>query len=118
ELYDPTVLRTLFLTFENEDWEQELEAFNNTDVEVPATLVVDGKTYEQVGVHFRGQSSYMMVPRGYIRSLNLSVDAILEDQRLYGHRTLNLLNANGDASLMSSILYSNIARQHIPAPRV
>ena len=30
-------LRTLFLQFENADWEQELAAFNNTDVEVPAT---------------------------------------------------------------------------------
>src|SRR5215207_2114734 len=27
-LYDPRVLRTIFLQFENEDWEQELTAFN------------------------------------------------------------------------------------------
>ena len=56
-LYEPTVLRTLFLTFENKDWEQELQDFHGTDVEVPATLVVDGKTYPNVGVHFRGMSS-------------------------------------------------------------
>ena len=31
-------LRTIFLQFENADWEQELAAFNNTDVEVPATV--------------------------------------------------------------------------------
>ena len=30
-------LRTIFLQFENADWEQELAAFNNTDVEVPAS---------------------------------------------------------------------------------
>src|SRR5687767_9944004 len=56
-LYDPTALRTIFLTFENADWEKELEAFNNTDVDVPAKAIVDGKTYEGVGVHFRGASS-------------------------------------------------------------
>ena len=39
-LYDPGTVRTLFLTFEASDWEDELAAFNNTDVDVPATLVV------------------------------------------------------------------------------
>ena len=39
-------------------------AFYGTDVEVPATVVVDGKTYRDVGVHFRGKSSYRMVPEG------------------------------------------------------
>ena len=57
-LYDTSVMRTLFLTFENEDWEKELEDFHGTDVDVPATLMVDGKTYPNVGVRFRGQSSY------------------------------------------------------------
>ena len=32
-LYEPSVLRTLFFEFENEDWEQELEDFHGTDVE-------------------------------------------------------------------------------------
>jgi hypothetical protein len=63
-LYDLKTLRTVFLQFENADWEQELAAFNDTDVEVPATAIVDGKTYKDVGVHFRGMSSYMMVPGG------------------------------------------------------
>jgi hypothetical protein len=34
-LYDQSVLRTLFFQFENDDWEKEMMAFNNTDVEVP-----------------------------------------------------------------------------------
>src|SRR5262249_50821532 len=42
-LYDPAVLRTLFFEFENADWEAELADFHNTDVEVPATLIVDGQ---------------------------------------------------------------------------
>ena len=32
--------------------------FYRTDVEVPAKLTVDGKTYAEVGVHFRGASSF------------------------------------------------------------
>src|SRR5262245_34158000 len=34
-LYDKTTLRTMFLTFENRDWADELAAFYRTDVDVP-----------------------------------------------------------------------------------
>lgn len=117
DLYDLGVLRTLFFEFESEDWEKELEDFNNTDVEVPARLVVDGRTIDGVGVHFRGASSYFMIPAGSKRSLNVAIDHGDPDASLGGYRTLNLLNANGDPSLMSSVLYSHVARPHIPAPK-
>ena len=117
-LYDPSSLRTIFLQFENADWEKELAAFHNTDVEVPAAAIVDGRTYQNVGVHFRGMSSYMMVPEGLKRSLNLSFDFVDEKQELEGYRTLNLLNANGDPTFVRGMLYSEIARQYIPAPKM
>jgi hypothetical protein len=116
-LYDSKTLRTIFLRFENPDWEQELAAFNNTDVEVPATVVVDGKTYKDVGVHFRGASSFMMVPEGSKRSLNLAFDFVDKRQTLGGYRTLNLLNANGDPTFMRAVLYARIANAYIPAPK-
>ena len=116
-LYEPAALRTIFLQFESPDWEQELAAFNNTDVEVPATAIVDGKTYKDVGVHFRGASSFMMVPDGLKRSLNLSFDFV-HDQNVGGYRTLNLLNAASDPTFVRAALYSDIARSYVPAPRV
>jgi hypothetical protein len=117
-LYDLGTLRTLFLQFESPDWEQELEDFNNTDVEVPATMVVDGKTYRDVGVHFRGASSFMMTPAGFKRSLNLSVDFVHDAQQLDGYRTLNLLNAANDPTFLRAVLYTEIARSYIPTPRM
>ncbi|WP_315854033.1 CotH kinase family protein [Roseiconus nitratireducens] len=116
-LYDLGVFRTVFIDFENDDWESELEGFHGTDVDVPATVTVDGQTYQGVGLRFRGMSSYGMVPAGYKRSLNLSVDMIDDDQRLMGYRTLNLLNGSGDDSMLSTVLYSHIARKYIPAPQ-
>ena len=118
ELYDPSVLRTFFFEFENDVWEKELELFKPTDIEVPAKLTVDGKKYTNVGVSFRGSSSFFMVPTGSKRSLNVSMDFIDDDQRLYGYKSLNLLNCNGDPSMMSSLLYSYIASQRIPTPKV
>lgn len=115
-LYDDRTLRTLFLTFETSDWEAELTAFYNTDVEVPATLIVDGRTYPNVGVHYRGASSFFMVPAGYKKSLNLTMDLVDEAQTLHGYRTLNLNNANGDPSLLRAVVYEHIASQYIPTP--
>ncbi|MFM7051860.1 MAG: CotH kinase family protein [Planctomycetota bacterium] len=116
-LFAPEAVRTVFLEFDVPNWEEELELFHNTDADVPATMTVDGRRYEGVGVHFRGASSYMMVPRGSKRSFNIAVDHTDGDARLYGQNTLNLLNANGDASMMSSVLYAHLAAPHIPAPR-
>lgn len=116
-LYDTGTLRTIFLRFENDDWADELAAFYNTDVEVPATVVVDGLTYQDVGVHFRGASSYMMVGASSKKSLNLSFNFVHDGQRLRGYRTLNLLNGNGDPSFVRTVLYSEIAGHYLPTPR-
>jgi spore coat protein CotH len=59
----------------------------------------------------------MMVPKGFKRSFGVSIDLVDPGQRLYGYKSLNLLNGNGDASMMSTVLYSEIANQHIPAPK-
>ena len=117
-IYDTATMRTMFLQFADEDWEDELAAFHNTDVEVPATMVVDGRTYKDVGVHFRGASSFMMVPEGLKRSLNVSTDFAVEDQELGGYRTFNLLNANNDPTFLRAFLYTEIARKYIPVPKM
>ncbi len=116
-LYDPLTLRTFFLEFEDADWEKELADFKNTDVDVPAKLTVDGKTYPDVGVHFHGMSSYMMVGEGQKRSLVLSLDFIHKDQQFGGYRTLNLLNSHEDPTFLRTVLSLQIARAYLPAPK-
>ena len=115
-LYESNVLRTLFFEFENADWEAELQEFHNTDVDVLASLTVDGKKYEHVGMRFRGMSSFGMVPAGSKRSFNVSMDLANPKQRLHEYKTLNLLNSHEDGSFMSTVLYSRIARRHLAAP--
>jgi spore coat protein CotH len=116
-LYDAHVLRTLFFVFENQDWEQELEDFHGTDVEVPAQLTVDGRTYPNVGVRFRGMSSYRSAPRGKKRSLNVTLDLVDRRQRLLGYKSLNLLNSSEDPSFLHTVLFDRVARHYLPAPQ-
>jgi hypothetical protein len=115
-LYRPSVLRTLFLDFEDQDWEKELADFYRTDVEVPADLLVDGRMFEGVGARFRGASSFFTVGEGWKRSLNLALESA-GDQKLHGQRTLELLNAHRDPTFARTFLYSRIARRYLPAPR-
>lgn len=116
-LYDPDTLRTLFLDFEDENWERELMAFKFTDIQVPATLTVDGKTYKDVAVKFRGNSSFFMVPEGQKHSLNISLDEYVKGQSLMGYTSLKLLNSHADPSFLHAVLYLEAARELMPAPK-
>jgi hypothetical protein len=116
-LYEMSAVRTFFLEFEDADWEKELSEFKMTDVEVPAKLTVDGKVYPDVGVRFRGMSSFMMVGDGRKRSFNLSLDSVHKEQNFGGYRTINLLNSHEDPTFLRSILSYEIARAYIPAPK-
>lgn len=117
-LYDPSTLHTLFLEFDEPDWEKQMVAFNNTDVDVEANLRIDGKEYENIGVHFRGASSFNQgVSDGFKRSLNLSIDWDKAKQDVKGYNTLNLLNAHVDPSFLRTVLYQHIMREYIPAPK-
>jgi hypothetical protein len=115
--YEPAALRTIFIDFVRPDWEQQLAARYRTGVDMPATVTIDGKVYKDVGVRFRGNSSFRQVPAGYKRSLNVSLDAVHAEQEVGGYRTLNLLNANGDPTFVRTVLYSAIARRYGPAPQ-
>ena len=114
-LYHEGTLRTLFITTKDDEWKEEMEAFYRTDVAVPADLIVDGKLYKDVGLKYRGNSSYFSVSPDLKRSINLYIDHKHDGQKLLGYKTLNLLNSNSDPTFMREVIYSHIARNYIPA---
>ena len=115
KLYDEGTLRTLFITFKDDEWKEEMEVFYRTDVAVPADLIVDGKLFKDVGLKYRGNSSFRSVSPDLKRSMNLYIDHKHSDQKLLGYKTLNLLNSNSDPTFMREVIYSHVARDYIPA---
>lgn len=113
-LYHGGTLRTFFIDFDKDDWNTELAAFYRTDVEVPATVTVDGKEYKDVGIAYRGNSSYFGVG-GKKKSWNLRFDAVHDGQNIYGYRTLNLLNGHSDPSFLRAVMYMHVSRDYMPA---
>ncbi|MBL8750070.1 MAG: CotH kinase family protein [Planctomycetes bacterium] len=116
-LFDPDCVRTFFLDFPDADWFDELTAFYRTDVAIPAKVTVDGRVYEDVGLGFRGNTSYQMA-RGRKKSFDLAFDFVHEDQNLLGFRNLDLLNSHEDPSFLREAIHGEIANRFFPAPRV
>lgn len=116
-LFDLGIVRTWFLELPGDDWFAELSDFYRTDVAVPAKVTVDGRTFDGVGVRFRGNTSFAMAP-GRKKSFDLQFDFVDARQRVLGVRNLDLLNCNGDPSSLREVLHGWIANQFFAAPRV
>jgi hypothetical protein len=117
DFYDEGTLRTLQLEFSDRSWWSRLRASSDTDENVVGTLIVDGVTYEGVGVRIRGMTSDMMTEGSQKKSFNIEIDYTVEDQRLMGYKTLNLINSYDDPTFMREMLYSNTCRRQIPSAR-
>ena len=90
--YDAVVLRTIFIQFPAPNWEALLEPNYRRDIDVPAVVTIDGSAYRDVGVRFRGNSSYRMVPSGFKRSLNqalIEADVKADGRKLYSVDAFN-----------------------------
>ena len=117
-LYDRDALRTLFLEFEHADWEQELDAFYHTDVEV-------------AGVSGRGRqddtatsASASAVTTRSPPCRRAQAAAVAEDgfrarrSASAGHRSLQPAQLEPRPDVSShAVLYLDIAREYIPRQR-
>lgn len=115
DLYDPTVLRTLNLTFHDANWLQLLRSNYVSETYILADLEVDGTSYPDVGVRIRGNTSYSALPTGSEKfSLKVKLDQTHEGQTLLGYKTLNLNNGFHDPTFLREVVYNNYVAQFIP----
>ena len=60
-LYDKTVIRNVYLDFAQSDYWTQLTNNYASETDIPATMIIDGQTYADVGVRFRGNTSYTTI---------------------------------------------------------
>lgn len=117
DLYDIEVIRDVYLTFNQPNWWQLLLQNYAPEINIPADMRVDGVTYQNVGVRFRGNTSYFQLPpSSEKKSLNIETDAYVPGQDLYGYEHLNLNNGFHDPTFLREFLTYWVMRQHGPAP--
>lgn len=122
DLYEPSVVRDVYLSFSQTNWWSQLTTNYASDTNLAATLVVDGITYPNVGVRFRGNTSYTMLPtqpnQGWEKkSFNIEMDWLVPGQDIYGYDHLNLNNGFHDPTFLREFLTYYVMRRHGVAPK-
>ena len=83
-----------------------------------ASLTTDGKTIEQVGLRYKGNSTYVRASRNLKRSLKVDIDRLDDAARFHGLKSLTLSNGVMDPSQSREALaYSIYRAAGVPAPR-
>ncbi len=114
-LYDATQVRVFQLWFSQPDYWQQLKNNYASKTDLPAMLIADGDTFPNVGVRFKGQTSYSQAQTSDKKSFNITMDYADTTQNLMGYETINLNNAFQDASFMREVAFLHLIRQHVPA---
>jgi len=129
DLYDDTVYRSMEIIFDDADWNQQLRDNWQTNdstgenIYVVADLIVydsptdtTGTTYPDVGVQYKGNSSYWFV-NGLKKPYKITMDAFVDDQELYGHSKVTLNNGIFDPTKIREVIAYKIIGEFMPAPR-
>ena len=134
-LYSEFSIDTIFLYFDQVDyWEQMTDNYCDK-INISATMIYKGEEFMEVGVRFKGQTSYFNTngdngggggpggggPGGSVdtdkKSFNITLDWI-NDQDIDGYETLNLNNCYQDPSFLREFIFEKLSRNYIPAIKV
>ena len=80
-----------------------------------ADLVIDGISYDSVGVRYKGYSS-ASVDR-IKNPFNIKLDYSIEDQNHLGYKKIKLANSYQDPSFIREVLSYEITSNYMPAPK-
>ena len=117
DFYDEATLRTIELTFSQPDYWNQLIANKAAEIDISADLTIDGVTYPNVGVRFKGNSSYNSIPWSQKKSFKITMDSFVANQELMGYDKINLNNGFHDPTFMREVLSYNVLRRYMPASK-
>ncbi|MEN6446024.1 MAG: CotH kinase family protein [Candidatus Cloacimonas sp.] len=115
DFYDMGTVNTIQLFFTQSNWDQILDQlYAAGEDRLIGTAIINGVTYDSVGVRYKGNSSYSANRNK--NPFNIKVDHIIEDQLIDGkYGTIKLANGFSDPSLVRETLSYEIARKYMPA---
>jgi hypothetical protein len=118
DFYDMDTVRDVYLTFSQANYWTLLTNNYTSRTNIAADMTVDGRTYPNVGVRFRGNTSYTMLPSGsQKRSFNVELDWMVQSQDIYGYDSLNFNNGFHDPTFLREAMTYYTMRQHGVAPK-
>ncbi|GBC61925.1 T9SS C-terminal target domain-containing protein [Desulfonema ishimotonii] len=115
DFYAIDTVNTISVTFSESNWDRLLDDLYAAGEggRLVGTAVINGVTYEGVGVRYKGNSTYSA--ERIKNPLNIKLDYTNEDQAIDGYGTLKLANVYKDPSFVRETLSYEIARKYMPA---
>ncbi len=115
-LFGAAQIHDVYVNFSQTGWWDSLTANYTADIYMRAQVIIDGITYDSVGVKFKGNSSYNNP--GIKKSLKIGMDQYTAGQGHDGLTKFNLNNNFKDPSFMREKLMCDFANQMgMPCPR-
>jgi len=116
DLYDVNNLVTIEIAFTQANWDQILDTYyaNGLDERLLATVVINGQSFDSVGVKYKGNSTYN--PNNTKNPFNLKLDEFI-NQDYHDYKVLKLSTGDKDPSFVREVLGYEIARKYMDAPQ-
>jgi hypothetical protein len=113
--YDPYTIEDIRIYFASANWDATLDAaVINETYTIADSVVINGQVFTQVGVKYKGNSSYNANrPKN---PFHIKLDYVL-DQDYQGYEDLKLNNGFSDPSMMREISSYKILRQYMDGPK-
>lgn len=113
-VYDKTSVEDVNLIFSQTNYWTLLTNNYSTETSIPANMVYRGVTYPNVGVRFRGNTSYTQIGNSQKKSFGIETDFVNPDLKIFGYNDLKFNNAHQDPTFMREVLYNRMARKYTP----
>ena len=118
-LYDAKTIKEIRLSFPRSDWSKFLDSSKQkgSEARLKGTMTLDGQKYQDIGVRYKGNSSYFGSLKKGIAKLPLNVKLDKSKKIEDKYEALKLSNINRDASFLREALSYEIARTYMFAPQ-
>ena len=118
-IFDEDSLRTINLQFNMPSYHSYLvnSWYYSPSERIPATLTLNGFTYDSVGVRYKGNSTFCLPNDNFNPKVpyNIDMNYFVDDQQLLGYNKMKLANAWMDPTFVKQIVSSNIYRRYLPS---
>ncbi len=111
-------IRKIEIFFSEPSWDDTLDVYYANDIGerlVADSILIDGLVDENVGIKYKGNSSYNV--NNIKNPMNIKLDYVNNGQSIDGYNVLKLSNGFRDPSFVREVLSYEMAREYMPSSK-
>jgi len=111
-------VRNIEIFFSEPNWDDTLDVYYANDIGerlVADSIFIDGVADQNVGIKYKGNSSYNV--NNTKNPLSIKLDYVNNGQSIDGYNVLKLSNGFRDPSFVREVLSYEMAREYMPSPK-